>query len=215
MPRKPIDYSKTIIYKLVCKDLNIHNLYVGHTTNMINRRKTHKSDCNNVNSKHYNEKKIKIIRLNGGWDNWSMILIQPYPCNNINEAIAHERYWAEILDSRLNTYVPGRSQKECYRDNREQRLKSVNQYHKTNRVSILKKLKLYREANNYKITCITCNCFISNMKIKNHEQTKKHQNNLNLCAHRTDYEHQWFDVTPCTKLNHDITLIEQIISSFH
>ena len=32
MPRKVVDYSKTVIYKIVCKDLNITELYVGHTT---------------------------------------------------------------------------------------------------------------------------------------------------------------------------------------
>ncbi len=27
MPRKVVDYSKTVIYKIVCKDLNITELY--------------------------------------------------------------------------------------------------------------------------------------------------------------------------------------------
>ena len=39
MPRNPIDYQKVIIYKLVCNDLTIKDLYVGHTTNFINRKK--------------------------------------------------------------------------------------------------------------------------------------------------------------------------------
>ena len=32
MPRKEIDYSKTVIYKIVCNDLNVKDVYVGHTT---------------------------------------------------------------------------------------------------------------------------------------------------------------------------------------
>jgi hypothetical protein len=32
MPKKPIDYSKTHFYKIVCNDTNIKPCYVGHTT---------------------------------------------------------------------------------------------------------------------------------------------------------------------------------------
>ena len=49
MPKKDIDYSKTIIYKIVCNDLNITDVYVGHTTNFIKRKARHKYDCNNIN----------------------------------------------------------------------------------------------------------------------------------------------------------------------
>ena len=34
MPSKPMDYSKTRFYKIVCKDLNIKDCYVGHTTDL-------------------------------------------------------------------------------------------------------------------------------------------------------------------------------------
>jgi hypothetical protein len=36
MTKKNIDYSKTMIYKIVCKDFNVSDLYVGHTTNLFN-----------------------------------------------------------------------------------------------------------------------------------------------------------------------------------
>ena len=39
MPRKPINYKKVIIYKLVCNDLSVKDLYVGHTTDFTNRKK--------------------------------------------------------------------------------------------------------------------------------------------------------------------------------
>jgi len=32
MPIRATDYSKTIIYKLVCNDPNVMEMYVGHTT---------------------------------------------------------------------------------------------------------------------------------------------------------------------------------------
>ena len=41
MPRKEIDYSNTHFYKIVCKDLNIKDCYVGHTTNFKNKKYEH------------------------------------------------------------------------------------------------------------------------------------------------------------------------------
>jgi len=38
MPKKEIDYSNTIIYKIVCRDLNIKECYVGHTTNFTKQK---------------------------------------------------------------------------------------------------------------------------------------------------------------------------------
>lgn len=56
MPRKIIDYSKTIMYKFVCNDLSTTDCYVGHTTDFRKRKSEHKSHCTNVNSKKYDYK---------------------------------------------------------------------------------------------------------------------------------------------------------------
>ena len=32
MPKSNCDYSRTVLYKTVCNDLNITDCYVGHTT---------------------------------------------------------------------------------------------------------------------------------------------------------------------------------------
>lgn len=96
MPKDIINYSSTIIYKIVCKDLNVKDIYVGHTTNFIRRKANHKYDCNNPNSKPYNFKIYLTIRENGGWSNWEMIEVEKYNCNDRNEAAARERYWYEI-----------------------------------------------------------------------------------------------------------------------
>ena len=119
MPKKNIDYSKIIIYKIVCNDLNITDVYVGHTTNFIKRKAKHKANCNNINGKAYNFKIYNTIRNNMGWLNWSMIEIEKYPCNDINEASARERYWYELLNAKLNKNCPGRNNKEYYQDNKD------------------------------------------------------------------------------------------------
>ena len=66
MPRKAINYKKVLICKLVCNDLSIKDLYVGHTTDFSNRKRKHKSCSLNSNYKGYNCKVYKMIRDNGG-----------------------------------------------------------------------------------------------------------------------------------------------------
>jgi hypothetical protein len=103
MPKNEIDYSKTIIYKIVCKDKTINDVYVGHTTSFIKRKYQHKLCCNNLNNKI---KIYEVIRANGGWDNWEMIEIATYNCNNSEEArIKEQEHYEEIIKP-LNAVKP-------------------------------------------------------------------------------------------------------------
>jgi hypothetical protein len=103
MPRLPIDYSKTIIYKLCCLDQSITDIYIGHTTDFTKRKGSHKSDCCDVKGKEYKFKVYQFIREHGGWDNWQMIQIEAYPCKNNREASAREDFWMKELNSTLNS----------------------------------------------------------------------------------------------------------------
>ena len=105
MPKTIMDYSKTIMYKIVCNDLNVKECYVGHTTNMPKRKCGHKSCCNNEKSKHHNCKIYQIIRENGGWENWSMILVEKFPCKDKYEACKREREIVEELDANKNNLI--------------------------------------------------------------------------------------------------------------
>lgn len=101
MPRKAIDSSKTIIYKIVCNDLTITDFYIGLTTNFKNRKDVHKNHCNHLDKKHI--KLYSCINENGGWDNWIMIMIEEFNCDNRNQARAREHYWITQLKPTLNT----------------------------------------------------------------------------------------------------------------
>ena len=79
MPKVEIDYSNTIIYKIYCKDSKFNEIYVGHTTNFIKRKYSHKINCNNLKN-HF--KIYDTIRQNGGWTNWSMVEIAKYNCKD-------------------------------------------------------------------------------------------------------------------------------------
>jgi hypothetical protein len=151
MPRKEINYSKTIIYKLVCNDPSITDVYVGHTTDFIRRKQGHKTVCNNENSNKYNLYVYQFIRNNGGFNNWEMIEIEKYPCNDTHEATVRERHWLETLGATLNRQVPTRTTKEWRETNREQLIEKAKEYYESNKEIINEKNKEYRKENREQI----------------------------------------------------------------
>jgi len=167
MPKKEIDYSKTIIYKIVCNDLSVKDLYVGHTTSFKHRKSGHKTACNNPNDKSYEFKLYQCIRENHGWNNWSMIEIEKYPCSNYNEARKQERYWYELLNANLNTVNPSRSKKQYNVDHSDEINLTSKAYYRANKKTI----------NERRNTAFICECG-GNCTIRNkstHYKSIKHQ----------------------------------------
>lgn len=186
MPKLPVDYSKTCIYKLVHNDdINDENIYIGHTTDIVKRRHGHKIRCNNPNNKYNNLKVYQFIRENGDWDNWRMILVEKYPCNDVDEAKARERYWIKELKPTLNSYEPCRTKKERYQDNKEQILEQKKEYYENNKQQIDEKHKEWYENNKQqiaekrkeKITC-ECGCIIRKDSLNRHLKSQQHQEYL-------------------------------------
>ena len=103
MPKECVDYSNTIIYKIFCKTQSITDVYVGHTTNFIQRKYNHKTCSNNVTNRL---KIYEIIRKNGGWDNWDMIEIAKYNCKDHTEARIKEQEHYDKLNCSLNSIPP-------------------------------------------------------------------------------------------------------------
>ena len=139
MPLTPIKYENGIIYKIVCNDTSITDCYVGSTTNIIKRRQYHKSDCNNEKSKHYNRYVYQFIRNNGNWQNWSLVLIENYSCNNKLELERRERYYIEDLKPTLNKQIPTRTNKEYKQDNKKQIKEQREEYIELNKEKIYTK----------------------------------------------------------------------------
>ena len=110
MPKTPIDYSKACVYRLVHNHITY---YVGSTTNMRLRKSQHKHNCNIENNEHYNLKLCQFIRENGGWENWSMILVEEYPnCKSPDELRMYERHHYDIYRPSINTKKPHASIEE-------------------------------------------------------------------------------------------------------
>ena len=167
MTKTPIDYSKTIIYKICCKDINIKDVYVGSTTNFRSRKNQHKTCCNNPNNKRYNLYVYQFIRDNGGWDNWQIIMIKKYTkCESKQQCLKKERKYIEKLNTTLNRNIPGRTQKEYQESKREYYIQYFKQYHQKNKV----------EQQIKKSIAINCECgsIVTKTHIARHRKSKKH-----------------------------------------
>jgi hypothetical protein len=179
-------------YKIVCKDENIKDCYVGKTTNLNKRIRSHKSKCNNVKSAEYNYKLYQFIRENGNIDNWNIIEIDKGEYDDKDSSI-RERYWIEKLNANLNIQKPSRTRKEWSKQNNknnreiqneklqiwrnnltDEKRKEINEKRK-------EKDKEYRDKNkeklNEKFICCCGGKYTKTGKSK-HFKTKKHQEYL-------------------------------------
>jgi hypothetical protein len=156
-----VNYNNSIIYKIVCKDINVKEFYVGSTTNFNRRKQEHKHTCNNPNSKNYNVKLYKLIRETQGWVNWDMVLVEKYDCNDKLELHKQERYWIETLGATLNVKIPYRSKERKKEYNKE--------YMENNKDKIRKQRNVY---GSHKVKCEICNTEMRRDSLYKHNKTK-------------------------------------------
>ena len=153
MPKTEIDYSNTIIYKITCIDTSINHVYVGHTTNFVQRKHAHKQGCANEKSSNYNCKLYKTIRANGGWNNWIMEIVAFFKCNDHYEARIKEQEYFTSLNATLNSIEPLPKPKPKLSD-----------------TQIIEPV-----LNTKKYCCETCNVTLQNQHLLDvHNNTKKH-----------------------------------------
>jgi len=183
------DYSKTIIYKLCCKDTEITDIYIGSTVNFKLRKCAHKSRYNNENDINNNLKVYQFIRENGGWENWTMIMINEFhECQNKLQKESKEREYIELLKPSLNSCIPTRTVKEWREMNKDSLKDKKREYYENNKDKIKEyyennkeKIREYREVNKETISQklkvkFNCECG-SNIRISDkarHFKTIKH-----------------------------------------
>ena len=167
MPKTDIDYSNTVFYKIYCKDINFHDVYIGHTTNFVQRKHAHKRACNKSTDQSHNLKVYKIIREHGGWDNWNMEIIGFKNCKDHSEACTVEQEYFDSYESSLNSMLAKKS--------------------KIERLPIAKeKLDLYCEV--CKIKCSCTKSFEKHKKTKKHVSLAKSQENAEISTSKDKSE---------------------------
>ena len=186
MPRKAVDYSKTVIYKIQ------HNedetlLYVGSTTNFNNRKSQHKNSCTNPKNRCHNLKVYRMIRENGGWDCFSMTKIEDYPCENGRDAEAREDKHMRELKANMNAHrafiedplAENRMYNLRWRQNNPEEVKARHKHYRETHQEQVRQYRLEnRDRINARSYCEACDCELIQRHLNRHRRTIKHNNNI-------------------------------------
>ena len=178
MRKGPTNYSKACVYQICCKDVEIKDVYVGSTTNLIERRRGHKVACTKESNKGHNLPVYQIIRDHGGWDNWEVIKVEDAHVNCREDLLKTERSVMVQLGATLNKCVPGRSKGEWYEENKTEIAEQKKNYYEANRTELIEKAKQYREAHKSEIAeKVKCQCgsMVGKYYMSRHCKTAKHQ----------------------------------------
>jgi len=180
MPRKPIEWSKCIIYKIWKDD----EFYVGSTTDLASRKRQHKNACNCITHKDHNCKVYQTIREKGGWVAWEMTPLEEYKeCQTQIEARIREEEWRVKLNANLNS-------RKCFADSltkeymiqyNKERKEELKQYRQEHKEEIKEYNKQYAQDNANKLKeKFECKCGgkYTYKKKTQHEKTIKHQTYL-------------------------------------
>lgn len=98
-------YENFVIYKIYQPEIP-DMLYIGSTTNFSQRKSNHKKNCHNKVSKKYHYPIYQYIRSCGGFNNFSIEIIEKYPCKSKMEGLQKEKELIDLYKAKLNSIKP-------------------------------------------------------------------------------------------------------------
>jgi hypothetical protein len=152
--------------------------------NFIQRKATHKSCCNNIYSDMYNLKLYQMIRENGGWNNFTMIPLEEYPCENFIQACIKEEEYRVELQSQLNMkkcFVAETKEeyRKIYRSSpsfvKKQYPEYDKEYRETHKEQIAERNKIYNETHKEENAKRHKIYYETNKEEKKEENAKRHK----------------------------------------
>jgi hypothetical protein len=178
-----MNYNQARIYKITCNLPTINEIYIGSTADYENRCIKHRHDCYNVNSNNYSCKVYNYIRANGGFGNFTIDVIEHYPCVNKTAMRIREQYWINEYKPTLNTNRAYRTDEELKEDIKQYRTNNkdyFNQYNNQYRTTNLEYFKQYRTANKEQlrskakqvIQCSHCDKTYTKQNKTHHQKSK-------------------------------------------
>lgn len=159
-----------VIYKIVCKDLNVKEIYLGMTINFNVIRNTYKYIYNNRLRLKPNMNLFNYIFLHGGFDNFLIEIIKIYNCENVKEANIFKRQHYNELQPTLNKNRPSISREEIFIYQRD--------YHTENKIELKNKLANKRQ-NMCRNVCYCGKSYTQN-NFTNHCKTEFHLSHINI-----------------------------------
>ena len=167
-----VNYANGKIYRLVCNITKKE--YIGSTTVKLNRRlSNHITDYKKyLNNKRHYISSFQILENN----NYTIVLIENYPCNSKEELLQRERFFIENIEC-VNYNIPIRTEEENKEYDKEHcKTEKYKNRKKEHRINNIEKYKLYtkqyRELNKEKIKQ-----YFEDNKEKLAEQRKEYWNN--------------------------------------
>ena len=131
------NYLNGKVYRIVCNESGCQ--YIGSTTiNLAARLSQHKKLFKDGKSGT-----SKLVLENG---NFSIVLLEDYPCERKEQLLARERHFIETLDC-VNKKIPLRTQSEWYEDNKEKIIEHQMIWNNNNREKLADYQKRYRNRN--------------------------------------------------------------------
>jgi len=92
------------VYKIVCKDKEINEFYIGSSIDFDDRKRNHKNNSNNLNRRNYCLPLYMFINVNGGFENWEIVVIKEYKFITKKELTMNEQYYKDLLNPQLNSF---------------------------------------------------------------------------------------------------------------
>lgn len=172
------DYNNTKIYKIYSPS-NDDLVYFGHTTKKLLSSRL----SGHLRSYRFwlkNKEKVRRITSYTIFDtcaDYVIALIEKYPCNDVDEARARERYYIDN-NKCLNKCTPGMTNQErCakrYEEHKEEHLQKCKEYRANNKEKCQAYFKEYRAKNKETITCEICGMTFQKASLARHQQSQKH-----------------------------------------
>ena len=135
------------VYKIVCRDKEITEFYVGSSLNFGVRKRQHKSYSNNINNRSYCNPIYMFINVNGGFDNWDFEVVKEYKFITKDELTINEQAYIDLLKPHLN-------------------------YQNAKGLDIERKKNTVNFHSNSKANCPHCNLLMKKNSIKRHIKRK-------------------------------------------
>lgn len=134
-----MDYANGKIYTI--RSFQTDKYYIGSTTQTLTKRLSkHKA--------YYKQGKYvssaEIIQYGDAY----IELLEDFPCFKKDQLCKREgQLIRDHKDNCVNKNIPGRTDKEYYKDNKEQRLEQMKEYRADNKEKIAERMKKYYEDN--------------------------------------------------------------------
>lgn len=169
-------YSNAKIYKII--DIGYNDCYYGSTCQPLSKRiGDHKKNYKCYKDDKYGFITSFILFDKYGLENCKIELVENYECKTKEELRQREGWYIKNNDC-VNKRIPGRTQKEYYEDNKDNKKDNMKEYYEKNKDKIKELKKDYyekskdkiKEYRKQRINCDICGLELNKSSLYSHKK---------------------------------------------